>query len=126
MSNLHFLKVSAVLLAPLMFGCGDKGGDDSATDGGGDHDHNGHEHGDHEHAGEGGESEIETAFKALGEEDRKLARAQKTCPVSGEALGEMGTPIKVAGGGREVFLCCGGCRKRFVANPEKYIKLLDK
>ncbi|MEE8105519.1 MAG: hypothetical protein V3T86_08310 [Planctomycetota bacterium] len=124
------MKVATVFIAALMFGCGDKN-DEGTHDGDGCDDHAGHEHeGDdhegHDHADKGGESEIETAFKALSSEDQKLARAQKMCPVSSEELGSMGTPIKVAGGGRDVFLCCEGCRKRFVKNPEKYIKLLDK
>jgi len=35
---------------------------------------------------------------------------QKICPVMGEPLGSMGTPIKVKIGEEELFLCCEGCK----------------
>ncbi len=37
----------------------------------------------------------------------------------------MGTPIKVEVEGRDVFICCEGCRERLVAAPEKYFAVLD-
>ncbi|GAB5444700.1 MAG: hypothetical protein Fues2KO_50490 [Fuerstiella sp.] len=39
---------------------------------------------------------------------------QKICPVMGEPLGSMGTPIKVKIGEEELFLCCEACRKKQV------------
>jgi hypothetical protein len=42
-------------------------------------------------------------------EDELMIAAQKICPVSGEALGEMGTPVKTKIGDQTVFLCCKGC-----------------
>jgi YHS domain-containing protein len=124
MSSLHLLKVAPLLLAATMFGCGDKHDEETpATDGAGQH--GDHEHGDHEHGGEGA-SDVDNALKALSTEDQKLARAQKTCPVSEEELGSMGTPIKVSGGGETVFLCCEGCRKRFERNPQKYLAKMKK
>ena len=111
MSSMHFMKLAAVFLASLTFGCSDKS-DEGAS-----------KSGDTEHHEEP-ESEVETAFKGLSEADQKLARAQKTCPVSGEALGSMGTPIKVSGAGRTVFLCCEGCRKTFEKDPAKYVEKL--
>ena len=104
MSSMHFLKLAAVLVAALTFGCGEK------SEEAGDHD-------GHDHTEEGGGDED----APLSKEDQKLADAQKTCPVSGEELGSMGTPIKVSAGGKTVFLCCVGCRKRFEADPEKYL-----
>lgn len=53
--------------------------------------------------------------------DQELARAQKVCPVSGEPLGSMGTPVKMTHGGRTFFLCCESCRKPFLRDPEKYL-----
>jgi hypothetical protein len=41
-------------------------------------------------------------------DDLKIA-AQKICPVTGEALGEHGTPIKAKIGKEELFLCCEAC-----------------
>jgi hypothetical protein len=42
-------------------------------------------------------------------EDELLIAAQKICPVSGEALGEMGAPVKTKVGDQTVFLCCKEC-----------------
>ncbi len=51
--------------------------------------------------------------------DRTAALAQKTCPVSDEPLGSMGTPIKVTVEGRDVFLCCEGCRDSTRSQPRQ-------
>lgn len=48
------------------------------------------------------------------------------CPVSGEPLGSMGDPIVVTVEGREAKLCCGGCRKAFLAEPAKHFALIDE
>lgn len=57
--------------------------------------------------------------------DQALADLQKVCPVGGEALGSMGTPVKVMIGDRAVFLCCEGCRSAVEGDPEKYLAKLD-
>lgn len=46
--------------------------------------------------------------------DQLRAAVQKICPVSGQKLGDHGSPIKVAVGKdkEEIFLCCKGCLKR--------------
>ena len=69
--------------------------------------------------------DVTEAMAALGEADRTAALAQKVCPVSDEALGSMGTPIKVKVGDREVFICCESCRDGLLAEPEKYLAKLD-
>ena len=48
----------------------------------------------------------------------------KTCPVSGEKLGEMGKPVVFAYKDQEVKLCCKGCKKDFDKDPAKYMKLI--
>lgn len=48
------------------------------------------------------------------------------CPVSGEPLGSMGEPIVVTVEGRAAKLCCGGCRKAFLAEPAKHFGIIDK
>jgi hypothetical protein len=58
--------------------------------------------------------------------DKELIAKQKTCPVSDEQLGSMGKPVKVVVKGRRVFLCCAGCKKKFLANVDKYLKKLDE
>jgi YHS domain-containing protein len=45
----------------------------------------------------------------------------KTCPVSGEKLGEMGQPYVFIYKGQEVKLCCSGCKKDFDKDPNKFI-----
>jgi YHS domain-containing protein len=46
----------------------------------------------------------------------------KTCPVSGEKLGEMGKPHKVSHDGTDVYLCCKKCTKEFDKDPAKFTK----
>ena len=48
----------------------------------------------------------------------------KKCPVSDEALGEMGKPVKVTHEGTDVYLCCKSCLKDFNKNPAKYVALV--
>ncbi|MEI9961181.1 MAG: hypothetical protein WDM76_08680 [Limisphaerales bacterium] len=43
----------------------------------------------------------------------------KTCPISGEKLGEMGKPYAFVYQGQEVKLCCQGCKADFDKNPAK-------
>lgn len=69
--------------------------------------------------------EVTEAMASLGEADRAAALAQKICPVSNEPLGSMGAPIKLTVAGRDVFICCDGCRKELEANPDKYLAKLD-
>jgi hypothetical protein len=71
------------------------------------------------------DSNATDAMAGLNEADRAAATAQKICPVSDEPLGSMGTPIKVTIEGRDVFLCCEGCRDQIVAEPQKFLAKLD-
>ena len=63
--------------------------------------------------------EIEAGLSKLVPAERKLAEAQRTCPITGEPLGSMGMPPKVVLAGKTVFLCCNGCRKKAEADPDK-------
>ncbi len=49
-----------------------------------------------------------------------------TCVVSGEELGAMGDPVILNYEGQEVRLCCKGCVKKFNADPEQYLALLEQ
>lgn len=71
-------------------------------------------------------SDKEKALAQLAPEDRRLAEAQKVCPVTGEALGEMGAPVKVTVKGQAVFLCCDGCKKKALDNPDKTLAAVEK
>ena len=53
--------------------------------------------------------------------DQATITALKLCPVSGEELGSMGTPLKVSRDGRSTIVCCKGCLKQIEANPEKFL-----
>jgi len=44
---------------------------------------------------------------------------QKTCPVTGEELGSMGTPVAVVVKGETVYVCCRGCAGKAQADPDK-------
>lgn len=70
-------------------------------------------------------SDIPEELAALSDADRAAVLAQKVCPVSDEELGGMGTPIKVTVEGRDIFLCCEGCKDELLANPDKYLAKLD-
>jgi hypothetical protein len=48
----------------------------------------------------------------------------KTCPVSGDKLGEMGGGSTLIYKNQEVKLCCPACKAAFDKNPEKYIALI--
>jgi len=68
---------------------------------------------------------VPASFASLSDADRTAALAQKICPVSGEPLGEMGTPVKVTVAGRDVFLCCANCKEEIEKDPQKYLTKLD-
>ncbi len=115
--NVRLLGAAVAVLTALTFGCGsdrepeptntqDKGAPSTERNDGADRTE---------------QDEVAAALAGLSPEDRKLAEAQEICPVSGQELGSMGTPIKVTGGGETVFLCCGGCVKRFENDPKQYL-----
>jgi Cu(I)/Ag(I) efflux system membrane fusion protein len=97
-------------------------GNDDAGHGNGAGNHNGTAH-DH---GAGMEKEVHPNLAKLSEEDCLSAHQQAVCPVSGEALGSMGVPIKVEVNGQTVWLCCSGCKSKLDANPKEYLAKLHK
>jgi len=133
MRRVFSLLLAGLGLALWTVGCGGGGGDTGGAGGGetpsgaaeqtpsgaGEHG----EHGAHEHGEHGGE-EAE-GLAALSPEDRAIAEKQGTCPVSGEELGSMGTPVKVEHNGKVAFLCCDHCKGKFDANPEEYMAKID-
>ncbi|MFO0913290.1 MAG: hypothetical protein U0795_10055 [Pirellulales bacterium] len=72
-------------------------------------------------AEQGAGSKIEQALAKLSPEDRQSAEAQKICPVSGEALGSMGAPVKFDVEGRTVWVCCAGCEQPVKDDPATYL-----
>lgn len=66
------------------------------------------------------EAKIKAALEKLDPADRKRAEEQKYCAVETEnRLGVMGTPIKVMVKDQPVFLCCEGCEKTALKDPEQ-------
>jgi len=63
----------------------------------------------------------------LGAEERALVDAQEWCVVeSSERLGSMGRPVKLDVRGQAVFLCCAGCERRALADPDKTLAKLHE
>jgi hypothetical protein len=55
----------------------------------------------------------------LAPDDRAAVDAQEWCAINtGERLGEMGPPVKLDVKGQPVFLCCKGCEKKALADPD--------
>jgi len=66
------------------------------------------------------EAEIKANLDKLNAKDRKLAEMQKYCAVQDdERLGSMGVPVKILVKDQPVFLCCKGCKKKALANPDR-------
>ena len=90
--------------------------------------HMNHEAG-HDHGGGANEElspmdKMELELAKLSPEDAAAVRKQHMCPVSGEMLGVMGPPIKVAVDGRDVWICCEGCRQKLLDDPAMYLAKL--
>jgi Cu(I)/Ag(I) efflux system membrane fusion protein len=69
-------------------------------------------------------AEMLAALSTLSPEDRALVERQRICPVADFPLGSMGTPKKVDVNGTPVFICCEGCRKSLLDEPQKYLDKL--
>lgn len=100
----------------------------------GNHDHADHQHGEHGHSerdnrSDPGPSDMETMkleLAKLSAEDAASAEKQHMCPVSGDMLGLMGTPIKVDLDGQQVWICCEGCRQALLEKPAEYLAKIQK
>jgi hypothetical protein len=70
---------------------------------------------------------VEAGLAKLTPADRAAAEAQKFCPVQDTIrLGAMGTPVKVSVGGKDVFLCCEGCRAAALKDADRTLKAIEK
>ena len=70
--------------------------------------------------------EQKASFAKLDDEDRILAQAQGYCVVTAEALGSMGTPIKLIVNEQPVFVCCKGCERKARSNPDQTLVKVAK
>ncbi|TWU15139.1 hypothetical protein [Allorhodopirellula heiligendammensis] len=58
--------------------------------------------------------------------DEPFVAAQKQCPVMNEPLDAMGGPYKVHAGGKAIYICCPGCAKKIIAEPQKWLAELAR
>ncbi|HEY7326105.1 MAG TPA: hypothetical protein VH592_00590 [Gemmataceae bacterium] len=70
---------------------------------------------------------IKAVLDKLDPDDRKMAEEQRFCAVEMEnRLGSMGKPVKVIIKEQPVFLCCKGCERRALTNPNKTLAAVKK
>jgi len=77
------------------------------------------------HAASPNESADAAAAKAEAEAESSDQYPLDVCVVSGEKLGSMGPPVEVEVEGRTVKLCRAGCKPQLLAEPAKYLAMLD-
>jgi len=65
-------------------------------------------------------------IEKLPAEDKAVAIKQIVCPVSGEHLGSMGTPLKTSAEGKSFMLCCKGCLDDVKSDPKAVIAKLNQ
>jgi Cu(I)/Ag(I) efflux system membrane fusion protein len=75
----------------------------------------------------GASGSTDNSHRALSQDDLdSLIAAQKICPVTGQQLGSMGTPVQADHDGQLVLLCCKACPKKFNARPDYYLARMSK
>jgi hypothetical protein len=72
------------------------------------------------------DAEVKANLAKLSPEDRRLAESQRLCPITGEPLGAMGKPIKLAVKGRPVFICCKGCKEKVLGHPDEVLRKVEQ
>lgn len=73
------------------------------------------------------DSRITATLAQLSETDRPLAEAQGFCAVqTHERLGSMGVPLKLDVQGQPVFVCCKGCEKKALSDPEATLARVEQ
>lgn len=69
---------------------------------------------------------MKASLAKLSSQDATSAEKQHICPVSGNMLGTMGLPGKVAVNGQQIWICCDGCKDQLQKNPDQYLAKLKK
>ena len=73
------------------------------------------------------DAKINAALAKLSPADRALAESQRFCPILRDnRLGVMGVPEKVMIEGQPVFLCCIGCKKKALADPQGTLTTVEE
>jgi Cu(I)/Ag(I) efflux system membrane fusion protein len=65
------------------------------------------------------DAKFQAVLSKLSPQDRPLVEAQGYCPVLGNRLGSMGSPVPVMIQGQKIFLCCKMCIKKAKANEKR-------
>lgn len=83
-------------------------------------DHNGHDQTE-------ADAEVQAERAKLSPDDQRLVAAQEFCAVMEDSrLGAMGPPIKVLVKDQPVFVCCKGCQKKALADPDKTLAKVEE
>ena len=53
-------------------------------------------------------------------------RPQRTCPVMGGKIGPIDKALYVDVKGKRVYICCAACESAILADPDQYIKKIEK
>ena len=73
------------------------------------------------------DAKIEGVLAKLSRVDRRLADAQRFCPIrKGNRLGKMGRPVKFYLEGQPVLLCCTGCEDKARKHPRRTLETVEK
>lgn len=59
-------------------------------------------------------SAVSAQAQELSDHDKIHIAVQEICPISGQKLGSMGTPLKVKIGEEHIYVCCKGCLQKQV------------
>ena len=103
MKSLCLIAATACGLAFSLVGCTGAPGDPSA---------------DHS-TGSKVDQEQASSLAKLSDEDRLSATAQGYCAVASKPLGSMGAPLKLSIKDQTIWVCCNGCEKKALSNPEQ-------
>ncbi|MCG8587097.1 MAG: hypothetical protein MI757_20520 [Pirellulales bacterium] len=125
----YFALLSLVTLAILQFGCNEKSAPNADKSPAAKTTPDGYD-------ADALAKRIEKSMGELSTEDRKLAEAQKFCPVGVEfddtgkpvrgLLGTIGKPVKLMVDDKAVFIMCPSCVEEFEGDTEKYVAVLAK
>lgn len=66
-----------------------------------------------------GIASIFTALSGLPPEDQVAVLSQRFCPVKGNVLGTLGSPIKIQFRGKDIYACSEDCAEKLKFNPDK-------
>jgi hypothetical protein len=74
-----------------------------------------------------GDGAVQATLSKLGDADRPLAEAQRFCAVqTHQRLGSMGVPLKLDVQGQPVFVCCKGCEKKALSDPQATLARVEQ